>query len=445
MNNLSRRFFACLAAALLSVAAQAAVVVDGGPSNDNFARRVALYGGNTVGSTNAIAATRETGEPNILGQSGSRSVWYQWTAPVDGLATFAVRATREDVFPKNDYAPLVGVYTGPAAFEQFTVVVEGLAGGNANSLVLTALGGGSASTYTAVEFNATAGTVYYIAVETWYNATLSTYSGYLQPHGFNAAGYFGRNPDVAAAFTDADRDNQAWLHYWHFGMAEGRTFDSNFLPDEYLELYPELATALGTTSKFAALMHWLTYGHPVEDRMGRVPSGFDVDAYLARYPDLAAAFGDITPKAKRNVTAWWHYIDYGVAEGRSDGEFDAMQYLASYSDLSSYFGSDVGAAALHWYVYGRREGRRIPAGFNVQNYRAWNGDVAVILSDDLYAYWLHYRDHGVNEGRVFDDLFRVDEYLALNADVAAVVGTDRKAALLHWLNYGQYEGRSGRY
>ena len=45
-------------------------------------------------------------------------------------------------------------------------------------------------------------------------------------------------------------------------------------------------------------MHWFNYGHPIEDRMGRVPIGFNVDDYLARYPDLAGVFGGITPKAR---------------------------------------------------------------------------------------------------------------------------------------------------
>jgi hypothetical protein len=255
-------------------------------------------------------------------------------------------------------------------------------------------------------------------------------------------GYFARNQDIATIFAN-DRYG-AWLHYWNYGLFEGRSFDTNFIPAEYLELNPDLKSTLGGDLR-GAVMHWLLYGHPREDRMGRVPIGFNVENYLARYADLWAHFHDATPRAVRNVQVWQHYIAYGAAEGRSDGDFEVYHYLATYGDLAAAFGSDVSAAALHWYVYGRREGRRIPAGFDVQNYRALYPDLEVFMGDDLYGCWIHYRNTGILEGRHFDDLFRVDEYLSLNDDVAAVVGADRTDALLHWLFFGRVEGRRGRF
>jgi len=274
----------------------------------------------------------------------------------------------------------------------------------------------------------------------WYNT--GRQNGDRVPAGFSVAGYFLRNSDIAAIF--ANDKYGAWLHYYNYGVFEGRSYDANFIVDEYLELNPDLKGAFGT-NKQAALMHWLTWGHPVEDRMGRVPIGFNVDSYLARYPDLQAVFGGITPTAVRNVTVWHHYIDYGTLEGRSDGDFEAYNYLATNPDLAAVFGTDIRGAALHWYFYGRREGRRIPGGFDVQDYRARYPDIVVGLGDDLYGSWLHYRDTGVLEGRVFGELFRPAEYLALNPDVAAVIGTNYRDALLHWLYYGQFEGRLGRF
>ena len=274
-------------------------------------------------------------------------------------------------------------------------------------------------------------------------AALSWYTESLAPVGFSVAGYFLRNADVAAVFVNDPYG--AWLHYYNYGIFEGRSFDANFIPAEYLELNPDLKAAFGSNWQ-AAVMHWFNYGHPVEDRMGRVPIGFNVDSYLARYPDLQAVFGGITPTAVRNVTVWHHYIDYGTMEGRSDGDFEAYNYLATNPDLAAVFGTDIRGAALHWYFYGRREGRRIPEGFDVVDYRARYPDIVVGLGDDLYGSWIHYRDTGVNENRVFGELFRPAEYLALNPDVAAVVGpTNYRDALLHWLYYGQYEGRPGRY
>jgi len=274
----------------------------------------------------------------------------------------------------------------------------------------------------------------------WY--TTGRKNGDRIPAGFSLAGYFLRNSDIAAIF--ANDKYGAWLHYYNYGVFEGRSFDANFIVDEYLELNPDLKGAFGNNKK-EALMHWLTYGHPLEDRMGRVPIGFNVDSYLARYPDLAAVFGDITPKAVRNVTVWHHYVEYGTLEGRTDGDFEAYNYLATNPDLAAVFGSDIRAAALHWFFYGRREGRRIPGGFDVADYRVRYPDIVVGLGDDLYGAWLHYRDTGVYEGRVFGELFRPADYLALNPDVAAAIGNDYRDALLHWLYYGQFEGRPGRY
>jgi hypothetical protein len=273
----------------------------------------------------------------------------------------------------------------------------------------------------------------------WY--TIGRQQGLRIPNEFDVAGYFARNADIASYFG-ADKYG-AWLHYFNYGLFESRSFDANFIPAEYLELNLDLKAALGTDLQ-GAVMHWLTYGHPIEDRMGRVPIGFNVDSYLARYPDLLAYFSSVTPLAVRNVAVWNHYVSYGTLEGRSDGDFEAYNYLATNADLAVVFGTDIRAAALHWYFYGRREGRRIPANFAVHGYRTLYPDIVVVLGDDLYGSWLHYRDAGVYEGRVYDDLFRVDEYLALNPDVAAIIGTDRRDALLHWLFYGKAEGRQGR-
>jgi hypothetical protein len=262
------------------------------------------------------------------------------------------------------------------------------------------------------------------------------------PDGFDVAGYYARNQDIAAQY--ANDPFGAWLHYYQYGIFEGRTFDANFIAAEYLELNPDLKAAGGGDLQ-GAVMHWLTYGHPVEDRMGRVPIGFNVDNYLSRYPDLASAFSGITPVAVRNVAVWQHFLDYGAAEGRSDGDFDVYSYLSGNPDVAVAVGNSPRLAALHWFFYGRREGRRIPAGFNVENYRVLYPDLVVFGGDDLYGSWIHYRDTGIYEGRYYDETFRVDEYLALNPDVAAAVNNDPRDAFLHWIYYGQYEGRRARY
>jgi hypothetical protein len=274
----------------------------------------------------------------------------------------------------------------------------------------------------------------------WY--TTGRAQGLRIPNGFDVNGYFARNQDIAAYF--ANDKYGAWLHYYNYGVFEGRTFDANFIAAEYLELNPDLKAAGGGDLQ-GAMMHWLSWGHPVEDRMGRVPIGFDVNNYLLRYPDLAAAFSGVSPLAVRNVAVWQHFLDYGAAEGRSDGDFDIYSYLAGNPDVAIAVNNNPRDAALHWFFYGRREGRRIPAGFDVHNYRALYPDLVVFSGDDLYGCWLHYRDVGIYEGRIYDDKFRPAEYLALNLDVAEVIGNNYRDALLHWLYYGQYEGRLARF
>ncbi len=75
-------------------------------NNDLFVHRFDLEGlaGATIGSN--ILASRETGEPFHAGRAGGRSIWWSWTAPVDGDATFSTAGSSFDT--------VLGVYTGNA-------------------------------------------------------------------------------------------------------------------------------------------------------------------------------------------------------------------------------------------------------------------------------------------------------------------------------------------
>jgi Ca2+-binding RTX toxin-like protein len=59
--------------------------------------------GEVTGSN--VGATKEPGEPDHAGNPGGHSVWYSWTAPVDGNVAFTTRGSAFDT--------LLGVYTGP--------------------------------------------------------------------------------------------------------------------------------------------------------------------------------------------------------------------------------------------------------------------------------------------------------------------------------------------
>jgi hypothetical protein len=122
-------------------------ISQGPPLNDNFASGQTLAGcSGSAGGTN-VFATREPLEFNHSpdNQGGTRSVWYQWQAPATGTATIDTLGTGFDT--------VLGVYTGNA------VGAVNVVGRNDDFNERTSR----------VDFAATAGTVYHIAVDGFNN------------------------------------------------------------------------------------------------------------------------------------------------------------------------------------------------------------------------------------------------------------------------------------
>jgi uncharacterized protein DUF4214 len=119
------------------------------PPNDNFANAQVISGcSGTVNGTNA-GATRESGEPDHgPGNGGTRSIWYQWTSPFSGSMHMD---TSGSSFGGSPLDTVLAVYTGTAVNSLQLVTQNDDAQANA---ILTS----------SVDFQATAGTVYYIAV-----------------------------------------------------------------------------------------------------------------------------------------------------------------------------------------------------------------------------------------------------------------------------------------
>ncbi len=112
------------------------------PSNDNFANRITLTGSAPAATGNNLSATRESGEPtHAAGNSGGKSVWWQWKAPSNGFVTIFTCGSNFDT--------LLGVYSGTAV----------------NSLTLVASNDDFCGLQSQVTFAATAGTTYQIAVD----------------------------------------------------------------------------------------------------------------------------------------------------------------------------------------------------------------------------------------------------------------------------------------
>ena len=130
-----------LAVALLFVLVAPAAASASPPSNDNFGSSQSLTDrfGWTDGDN--TEATKEPGEPNHAGNPGGHSVWYSWTAPYAGRATFSTCYSEFDT--------LLAVYTGDQVDNLQQVVADDNGCGNQSR----------------VSFMTTAGATYRIAVD----------------------------------------------------------------------------------------------------------------------------------------------------------------------------------------------------------------------------------------------------------------------------------------
>ncbi len=85
----------------------------GAPGNDNFSTATTLSGnsGNATGWN--YNASKESGEPSHAGNSGGKSVWWQWTAPASGTLNLNTHGSAFDtllaVYTGNSVATLNGV------------------------------------------------------------------------------------------------------------------------------------------------------------------------------------------------------------------------------------------------------------------------------------------------------------------------------------------------
>jgi hypothetical protein len=111
-------------------------------NNDAFASAQVISGPSGTITGNNAGATKEAGEPNHAGNPGGKSIWFKWTAPSNGAVIF-------DTFT-SDFDTLLGVYTGTAP-SSLTLVTSG---DDSNGVLQSR-----------VTFTATAGVVYYFAID----------------------------------------------------------------------------------------------------------------------------------------------------------------------------------------------------------------------------------------------------------------------------------------
>jgi hypothetical protein len=120
------------------------------PANDLFVNRSPLSGSLARATAHNSCASKELGETNHAASNvGGKSLWWTWMAPSNGLVTVSTCG--------SDFDTMLAVYTGNAV-NSLTLVSGGSNDDNASAC-------GTDSLQSQVQFTATAGIIYQIAVD----------------------------------------------------------------------------------------------------------------------------------------------------------------------------------------------------------------------------------------------------------------------------------------
>lgn len=188
-------------------------------------------------------------------------------------------------------------------------------------------------------------------------------------------------------------------HYSLYGKNELRQASSNYDITDFLfdaEFYaacnPDVANAYGNNSNLLK-MHWYKYGIAE----GRIASlVFDAKYYLANNKDVAKAYS-----SKNYLAAYSHFINYGFSEGRQGNQiFSVKYYLSKNIDIKNAYGSNYLKVLNHFIKYGKNEPRITSSKFNVTAYRLKNSDLKRAYGGNYAKYFRHYLAYGKNEKRV---------------------------------------------
>jgi hypothetical protein len=137
----------------VSEPARLSLIFGTGVVGDNFADRVRLVNASGIKSGNNSAATLESGEPPHRDKPGGKSIWYTWTPPGTGIATFSTAGSSFDtllaVYTGTNFVSLApaasdedsgGFYTSDRSFNVFNgltyqIAIDGFGGASGDFLV----------------------------------------------------------------------------------------------------------------------------------------------------------------------------------------------------------------------------------------------------------------------------------------------------------------------
>src|ERR1035437_10361062 len=161
MNISLPRRLGLVALGLIALIALATTALGAAPANDNFASASVISVGfndwGAVTGTNA-GATFEPGEPAHAGTPAVNSVWYSWTAPKDGTIYL-------DAF-NSSFTARLAVYNGTTLSNLSVVAASDFNAPNASIPEEPPGNVGGVGNLGGARFRASAGTTYYIAVDT---------------------------------------------------------------------------------------------------------------------------------------------------------------------------------------------------------------------------------------------------------------------------------------
>jgi subtilisin len=218
------------------------------PPNDDFANTEDLGGGSSVSASGTnVAATAEPGEPDHDGLPARASVWYGWTAPANG-------PVRIDTCGSN-FDTVLAVYTGSAL----------------NALTRVASNDDACGLRSRVQFNASAGETYRIAID-----------GYLGAQGSIEL-------ELAPGPSPPPNDNFANSEDLGSGSTSGTNVDATAEPGEPAHAgIPAMASV------------WYRWTAPAHGAVEIETCGSDFDTVLAVY--TGSALDALTPVASNDDT-----------------------------------------------------------------------------------------------------------------------------------------------